>query len=76
MINRKEEKINSLLASKYGFFADILYFDEETGIKIVEMIPGAVTLTEEMVQKPTFMKLTAGILKRLHQSDMPMENPF
>ncbi|WP_268926754.1 phosphotransferase [Neobacillus sedimentimangrovi] len=76
MINRKEEKINSLLASEYGFYADILYFDEETGTKIAEMIPGAVTLTEEMVQKPTFMKLTAGILKRLHQSDMPMENRF
>ncbi|NEX77494.1 phosphotransferase [Bacillus thermocopriae] len=76
MINRKEEKFNSLLASEYGFYADILFFDEETGIKIVEMIPGAVTLTEEMVQKPTFMKLTAEMLKRLHQSDMPMENCF
>jgi thiamine kinase-like enzyme len=76
MINRKEEKVNSFLASEYGFYADILYFNEENGIKIVEMIPDAVTLTEEMVQRPEYMELTAEILRRLHNSNMPMDNRF
>ncbi len=76
MINRKYEMINSQLAAKKGIDAKILFFDEESGVKIAELIEGAETLNQATAKKKENMELVVGVLRTLHNSDMPMENRF
>ncbi|MBA4603107.1 phosphotransferase [Thermoactinomyces mirandus] len=76
MIDRRIEKENAVLASRLGINANILYFDENKGMKISEMIPDAETLTPKMARREGNMKLVAGILKKLHTSGIPMKNKF
>jgi thiamine kinase-like enzyme len=76
MINRKEEKVNLFLASKMGFDTEVLYFNEQTGMKITELIPEAETLTSQVAKRKENMELIAATLRKLHQSDMQMANRF
>jgi thiamine kinase-like enzyme/choline kinase/predicted transcriptional regulator len=76
MISRKEEKINSSLASEVGIDTELLYFNDETGIKVSELIPNAETLNSKTAKREDYMTLTAGILNKLHHSDIKMANTF
>ncbi|PDY44513.1 choline/ethanolamine kinase family protein, partial [Bacillus cereus] len=44
MISRHDEMVNSNLASELGIDAELLYFNEETGVKLAELISNAETL--------------------------------
>ncbi|XZH36526.1 hypothetical protein ACSW82_02870 [Clostridium perfringens] len=44
MINRKDERMNSKLVAEEGIDSKVLFFDEDSGIKISEFIEGAETL--------------------------------
>lgn len=76
MINRVNEGKNARLASQLGIDAKIVYFNDETGIKISELIPDAKTLTPKMAKWEGNMKLVVQVLKKLHNADLPMENEF
>ncbi|MGG5460747.1 phosphotransferase [Clostridium sp. B9] len=76
MINRRDEMINSQLAAKKGIDAKILFFDEESGVKIAELIEGAETLNPATAKKKENMELVVGALRTLHNSELPMENRF
>lgn len=76
MINRKDEMRNSKLAAKKGIDAKILFFDEESGVKIAELIEGAETLNQATAKKKENMELVVGALRTLHNSELPMENRF
>lgn len=76
MINRYEEKINSYIASTIGIDAALVYFNEVTGVKISEIIPNAETLNPKTAKREDNMKLTAGVLRTLHQSQLNMDNNF
>lgn len=76
MINRKEEKVNAALASELGIDTPLVYFNDETGVKIAELIPNAETLTGKTAKRQDYMELTTGILRKLHQSDVKMANRF
>ncbi|WP_412966713.1 NTP transferase domain-containing protein [Fredinandcohnia sp. 179-A 10B2 NHS] len=76
MINRYEEKINSYIASAIGIDAALVYFNEDTGVKISELISNAETLNPKTAKREDNMKLTAGVLRTLHQSHLKMENDF
>jgi thiamine kinase-like enzyme/choline kinase/predicted transcriptional regulator len=76
MISRQNEKVNSALASKLGIDAGLIYFNEETGVKVSELIPNAETLNPKTAKRQDYMKLTTAVLRKLHQSGEVMANEF
>jgi thiamine kinase-like enzyme/choline kinase/predicted transcriptional regulator len=76
MINRKEEKFNASLASKLGLDTELIYFNEETGVKIAELIQEAETLTPKMAKRQDIMKMTAENFRILHTAPVSMANRF
>lgn len=66
MIVRKAEHICTRLADRVGIHTDLIYFDEQTGIKICGFIPGAVAMTPELMRKRKNVKLVAELFRRLH----------
>lgn len=76
MIDRISEGINSKLVSDIDIDADILYYDDKTGIKISAMIKGAETVNSAMASKSYYMDKISDVLKRLHNSNIDMKNEF
>lgn len=76
MINRKNEMINSKLASEIGINPEVFACNENVGIKITKFIEGAETLNGRTSKKDNNMKLITTILRDLHKSNMKMENTF
>ena len=76
MISRVNEKRNAELASAAGFNCELVYCNAETGIKLSAYIDGAETLGPRTVRLDGNMKKTADILRRLHRSDIMLENRF
>ncbi|MEG2596984.1 MAG: phosphotransferase [Oscillospiraceae bacterium] len=76
MINRSNEKKNAQIASDRGINCNLVYCNEKTGVKLSEYIDNAETLNPRTVKLEENMKLTAEILKRLHTSDIVLENRF
>ncbi|MGH1012824.1 LPS biosynthesis choline kinase [Bacillus toyonensis] len=76
MISRHDEMVNSNLASELGIDAELLYFNEETGVKLAELISNAETLNPKTARRSDNMQLTAAILKELHESSAAMSNTF
>ena len=76
MISRVNEKRNAQIASDRGFNCTLVYCNEKTGVKLSEYIDNAETLNPRTVKLEENMKLTAEILKRLHTSDIELENKF
>ncbi|MFD0767757.1 winged helix-turn-helix transcriptional regulator [Bacillus sp. CGMCC 1.60114] len=76
MISRHDEMVNSNVASELGIDAALLYFNEETGVKVAELIPNAETLNPKTAKRSDNMQLTAAVLKQLHTSGAVMHNTF
>ncbi len=76
MINRKEEKFNVELVSQLGIDTELLYFNEETGVKIAELIPNAETLNSKMAKRQDIMELSTANFRKLHHSGLNMANRF
>ncbi|MEH7120960.1 NTP transferase domain-containing protein [Neobacillus vireti] len=76
MINRKEEKFNAALVSQLGIDTELIYFNEETGIKIAELIPGAETFNSEMCKRQVNMEMVTANFRKLHTSGLQMANSF
>lgn len=76
MISRISEKINSRLAFENGFDSELIYFNENTGVKISTFIEKTETLNERTAKKEENMKLIAGILRELHNSSFKFGSEF
>lgn len=76
MINRQQEVKNAAFAYEIGVDADLIYFNEKTGVKISKFIENAQTLSAEGAKHPYTMKKVCEILNQVHQSDRVMENEF
>lgn len=76
MIDRCNENINSKLAYKVGVGSEVIYFDEDTGIKMSRFIENAETLNPTTAKKEENMELVAGVLRKLHKSDLKLNNDF
>ena len=76
MISRIEEIKNAAFAHEIGVDADLIYFNEQTGIKISKFIENAQTLSPEGAKKPYVMKKICQLLNQLHQCGREMENEF
>ena len=59
-----------------GVDSELIYFNEETGIKISEFILNAETLSPEAAKKQHNMKMVCNILRTLHNSKEKMNNNF
>lgn len=67
-LNRSIEKNASYIASKLGINPKIAYFNEYTGLKIVDYIPNAETLNPGTGKREENIIMVAEIFKRLHNS--------
>lgn len=76
MISRQEEVRNAIYANKIGVDAELVYFNEDTGIKISRFIENAETLSPESAKKQSSMIMVTNVLKRLHNSKLEMDNNF
>lgn len=76
MISRTSEKINSRLAFENGFDSELIYFNEQTGVKISTFIENTETLNGRTAKKEENMNMVADILKRLHNSSFKFGSEF
>lgn len=76
MINRTTEKPNALAASQLKINVPTRYMNAETGIKITETVPGAVTLSAKTLKFEDNLIKIADILHQVHTSDMHFKNHF
>lgn len=66
LINRKEEKISTKLASELGIDTKLIYFDENSGVKITPYIKGARTMSKETFHENENIRSAAKVLYKLH----------
>ncbi len=76
MISRKDEIKNAVYANKIGVDAELIYFNEDTGIKISRFVENAETLSPESAKKQSSMIMVTDILRKLHNSKLGMDNNF
>ncbi|CAH2713937.1 Thiamine kinase [Neobacillus rhizosphaerae] len=67
-INRLDEKVNSEITSLLGINPEVIYFNAETGLKIVRFIPDAETLNPKTGTREDNLIQVAGIFQTLHTS--------
>lgn len=76
MISRQDEIRNAVYANKIGVDAELIYFNEKTGVKISEFILNAETLSPDAAKKQHNMKMVCTLLRTLHNSKEKMNNDF
>lgn len=76
MVERRNEEVNTLLTYRMGISPEILYFNENTGIKLTRFIDGAETLTPATIQRYEHVIQIADIFRTLHGSSVRLNNDF
>lgn len=76
LINRKDESDISWVTNEIGIDAEMLYFDEKSGIKVCKYIEDAVTMDANQVKSPENMKDIAQLFSKLHTSGKVLPIPF
>lgn len=76
MIERNNEELNSVRASRLEINPEILYFNAENGIKLAKYIRNAETLNSATIQRPETMNKIVEILHTLHDSKVRLNNEF
>lgn len=76
MISRSDEIKNAVYSNKVGVDAKLVYFNEDSGVKISEFIQDAETLSPESTKKQSNMSMVVEILRTLHNYPEKMENEF
>lgn len=76
MISRSDEIRNAAYANEVGVDAELIYFNEKTGVKISRFIKEAETLTADAAKKQHNMTKVCNILRKLHNYDKVMDNDF
>lgn len=76
MISRINEKNNARIAGVLGLDTEIIYFNENTGVKVSRFIEDAETLNPQTAKYEENMEIVATLLKKLHCSCLDFENEF
>lgn len=76
LINRKDEKVSSELASSIGVDTELIYFNGETGVKISSYVEGAVTMSPQSMRETKNLQEAAGIFRSLHACGQDTGVPF
>ncbi len=74
LISRKNEEINSKIASDYGFNVETVYINAESGIKVTRYLENSQTLNHTTIQNEDYLRKIAKRLNDLHQSDISFPN--
>ena len=74
IISRKNEKKNATLVSGLKIDSELIFFDEESGLKISRYIENAETLSPKTAKN--YLENVAMLLKKLHSSNIKFENNF
>ncbi|MCA1321601.1 phosphotransferase family protein [Bacillus tianshenii] len=75
-LNRASEKMVSEKVSDLGINPKVTYFNEKTGLKIVEYIPEAETLNGDTGKRGENLAMVAEIFRTLHQSGETFDDRF
>lgn len=75
-LNRASEKMVSEKVSDLGINPKVTYFNEKTGLKIVEYIPEAKTLNANTGKREENLAMVAEIFRKLHQSGEKFDDRF
>lgn len=76
MIERANEEFNANEACKLGVNPKIRYFNTATGIKLMDFIENAETLTAATIQRHDNMRKIAKIYQTIHHSRIRFRNDF
>ena len=76
LVNRVDEKINTRLINDLEIGGNMIYFNPDTGVKVSAFIEGAKELDCQTARLPENMIQVADTLKKLHTSDIVMNNTF
>lgn len=76
MISRTDEIKNAAYANEVGVDSKLVYFNEESGIKISKFIENAETLSSEATKNQNNMTMVCEILRKLHNYNKKMSNDF
>ena len=66
IISRTDEYKNFKIAGELGIDAPVLYFEDETGMKISEYLKDAVTMSQESMKNSDNYRMAANVLSKLH----------
>ena len=75
MIVRSDEMKSTKLACELGVDAEMLYFGKD-GSKVTKYIPGAVTMSAELLHDPRHIAQVAEIFKKMHSCGVDTGVPF
>ena len=75
-ISRKNEAHAARSAAKVGVNAEVVHFDETTGVMLCRFIDGGVTMNAERFKDLGSVKRSAMALKRVHDNAAPFLNRF
>lgn len=76
MVDRSNEEFNAQQGCKIGINPMVRYFDPATGLKLVDFIHNAQTMTPQFIQRPDVMADVAEIYRKLHGSRIVLKNEF
>lgn len=76
MISRYSEKNNTLVASELNLDTDMIYFNEESGVKLAKYIKNSETITPKSAKRENNMIEITNILRKLHTSNAIFVNKF
>ena len=75
-INRHNEAHAAKSAAKVGVNADVVHFDERTGVMLCRYVDGGVTMNADRFKDLGSVKRSAVALKRVHDGAAPFLNRF
>lgn len=75
MIVRSDEMVSTRLACDLGVDAELLYFGDN-GAKITRFIPGAVTMSADLLHEPRHIEQVAQIFRTMHRCGVDTGVPF
>lgn len=75
MIDRKDEKVSTLLACSLGIDEQVLYFGDD-GSKVTKFIDNAITMNKDLMKEEKYIEQVAEIFKKLHNCGVDTKVPF
>lgn len=76
MVERPNEKFNSIAGCKMGVNPEIRFFDAKTGIKLTDYIDNAETLNAATIQRYDNLFKIAKIYHKIHDAHIRLKNEF
>lgn len=76
MVDRMDEKYNTMIGVRLGITPKVLYFDEKEGVKATQFIADAETLHNDTIKDKTNVVKITEVLRTLHRSKFRLHKDF